>query len=363
MTEIESFNVRKSVIGNPSKLKKSSFNDLEDGDLYHDPFGKRAGRQVLAKSDFYDRYKESFEKFDEYQEKGFSVQESYTEVKKELDTSDWDLPIWFLPDVELVNPQMTPLADLLPREVTNRETIKVTQVLDGDEPSVNTDIESEFGDYSESSMDWNTLSYDVSGYNVVLGISDKLQLADDGLRNPRQAVENVALASIRQWEEEEIIQGSDDVFTSLVDESTESDTVDEANVERGDVRSLIKDARKAGANIDDLGIVTSFDAFEALQNDLDTYTRYTPMEEFDFGYETLVFDGVPVMPSHGFGDPGAGDEHTIAFNMGSSFMGMLMDSTIRPLARTGANERIAVDTYGAFVQEKPDHTYHLANTA
>lgn len=364
MTKVESFNVQKSVMQNPKSLNRKSFQDLEDGDLYHDPMGKRAGKSVLAKSDFYERYEDSYKMFDElHKEKGLSVMESYKEVRKSLDTTDWSMPIWFLPDVELVNPQTTPLADMLAREATDRDTIKVTYVAEGDEPGVNTSIESEFTDYSENDMDWSELSYDVSGYNVVLGVSDKIQLADDGLRNPRQAVENIALQRIRQWEEEETILGTDDEFTSLVDESTESDSVDEDSTGEADIRGLIKDARKAGANIEELGIVTTFDAYESVVSDLTEYTRYTPQEEFDFGYKTLTIEDVPVMPSHGFGDRGAEEEHTIVFNMGRSFMGMLMDATIRPIARTGPNERIAVDNYGTFVMEKPDHTYHLANTA
>jgi len=41
--------------------------------------------------------------------------------------------------------------------------------------------------------------------------------------------------------------------------------------------------------------------------------------------------------------------------MGATFMGMLQDKTLKPLAKTDAYEEVAMDAYGVLGCEAPSH--------
>ena len=368
-------------IGNTKKKYQKAFNDLEEGACYHDPMGMRTGKQFTSKKKFFEQDREQIEMFNEMQEKGFSVEDSIREVRKALDTGDWDLPTYFLPEVELVNPEITPLADMLARQAISQQTVNVTSVASGDEPSVEEDIESQNTDYDHSDITFQEHTWDVGSYSIMCGVSDKMILASQPQRNPESIVENVMMETIRQFEEEQIWDGGDDgVFQGTTDGTDvtasfqdvidtgpgiEHADVDEGSFTESDLRSIITEAMKNGASRSDLAVVTNFTAYENLQSDLNTQTRYIDFgEELDYGFQTLNFDGVPVMASHGSPDTAGEDEfHTVCFNMSRTYLGMLQDSVVRPLGRHGPQEKVAVDTYGALVHERPEHVVGVLGTS
>lgn len=367
-------------IGNTKKKYQKAFNDLEEGACYHDPMGMRTGKEFTSKKNFFEQDREQIEMFNEMQEKGFSVEDSIREVRKALDTGDWDLPAYYLPEVELVNPEITPLADMLARQAISQQTVNVTSVGEGDEPTVQTDIEAQNTDYNHSDITFQEHTWDVGSYSIMCGVSDKMILASQPQRNPESIVENVMMETIRQFEEEEIWDGGDDgvfqgttsgddvtaSFQDIIDTGPgiEDAAVDEGSFTESDLRSIITEAMKKGANRSDLAVVTNFTAYENLQSDLNTQTRYIDFgEELDYGFQTLQFDGVPVMASHGPPDAaGEDDFHTVCFNMSRTYLGMLQDSVVRPLGRQGPQEKVAVDTYGALVHERPEHVIGVTGT-
>ena len=350
----------------PKSIFKRAFNDLDDGVCYHDPTGKRTGKRMSAKTKFYEQEKDAIDLFNDKQEKGFSVKDSIDEVRKALDTGDWMLPTYYLPSVELVNPEITPLADTLPRRTTSKEKVRVTTVQEGDEPNVETNLESQTADYAHSDITWTEKEFTVDSYSIMSGVSDKIILASQADRQPLSIVENIIMETIRKFEESNIINGTD-VWSgdSLTDNNTTSLSVDQTMTTESDIRDLITDSREAGANLSDLAIVTTFETYNQLKSSLDNYTKYDLVseDEFSFGYETLKFDSVPIMPSTQFNSISGGDPHTICFNFARTSLDMLQDTVVRPLGRTGPQEKIAVDTYGALVNERTEHIYSLDETS
>lgn len=359
-------NTKKMTGKPPRKVYKRSFRDLREGACYHDPTGKVTGKRHSSKSNFYEQEKDAIDIFNDQQEKGFSIQESIKEVRKALDTGDWMLPTYYLPTVELVNPEITPLADTLARRTTQKEKVRVTSVEDGNEPTVQTDIESQTADYTHSDISWNERQFEVDSYSIMCGVTDKVILSSQESRQPLSIVENVIMETLRKFEEKNILHGND-VWTgdSLVENSTTSVSVDQTMTTESDIRDLITSSREAGANLSDLAIATTMETYNSLKGSLDDYTMYDLVreEDFGFGYETLKIDTVPILPTTQFGTISGSDSHTVCFNFAKTSLHMLQDSVVRPLGRTGAQEKIAVDTYGALVQERPQHTFSLDETS
>ena len=361
----ESPNVYAQTGKRPRDLYRKSFNDLSDETTYHDPLGMRTGKSFTAKDKFFEADREQIEMFNRYQKNGFSVEDSVYEVRKAVDSGSWDLPVYYLPDVSLVNPEITPLADMIPRQTVSQETVNVTSILESNEPDVKTDIESQSADYVESNVTFTEHNYDVDSYSIMLGVSDKMILASQDNRQPLSVAEDVGMETIRKFEEFQMINGSD-IWSgaSLTDNATTEVTTDATNTTKENVRDLISKTRQSGCSLSDMAIVMDFEAYDSLKGDLTDVEKYDLIDtnEFDYGYRSLKFDSVPVLPSTGFDSITTGDAHTIAFNMSRTFLGMLQDTVVRPLGRTGPQEKIALDTYGAFVSERPEQVYSIDQT-
>ena len=378
------------------KVYKNSFEDLEENTVYWDPMGWRLGRPVNMRKEWYERDKDVFQEIDQLTQKGMTLNRAVTETSmKSMDTDAWGIPVHYVRDVFTVNPERTPMADLIARETIVSDTIETTHQTGevdptfADEPTTYTQ-ESSMNDYFE------TNSYDITFYGYSRYITDKMNLASRAIRSAESAVEQLDLKSMRYAEEKQIFYGAEeygggtaetrygfeDGFTGLVkvklDEDSNTDAEDSAfddiiptEISKSDVRALIHEVEKNGADKDNIGIFTNFTAFRTLADELDDYSRYMDLaDDYDFGFKTLHFDGVPIMKSTGIQDFDAATTdntnyetipYVFAVNMNSVFMGMLRDVTMTPLAKDATVEKAAVDAYGALAAEHGDHIEYIVD--
>lgn len=349
-----------------------SFHDFKAHQRYFDPLGFR-GEPINAKKDFYEADETILEKFDELQQKGFSVKQSIETIQKNLDTGDWSLPIYHLPEVSVVNPRITPLADLMPRETVQSDTVKVNAMTAFPSPTWSVESTGDPGDLSYTSTDatYTTYSYDIVGMEMVTHIEDKMRLASNQLTASQSVAETSLVNGIRYEEEKQMIQGdgtsgnanSSDGWKGLVDLGNDYEDISDPTAMNFEekTRELINQCEEKGGDRNNMAVITDFTTYRNLCNELDDFTRYNvgDSDTLGFGFETLEFDGCPVYKSAGFanqaGSMSGDDPIMFAVDMSSNYLGMLNDVTIRPLARTGPQERIAVDSYSTLVSEAQPH--------
>jgi len=356
-------------------IYKDAFRDLPERTVYWDPLGFRIKGGVDLKSQFYETDKDLFEKFDEYHlNRGYSVKGATEMVSKDLDTDGWSIPTYYVPDVFVVNPQRTPFADMAPRETIDSDTIDVTMQKGeydptfADEPSSYTEPGSD-NDYFE------TKTYDIYFYGFQSDITDKMSLASRTLRNAENVIENLHMKSMRYAEEQQVFRGTDATygydtsgFDGLPDiQTTIYKSADPSSLSwKEDLRDLITEAESNGADRDNLAIYTNFENYTNIANALDDYTRYEDFgDELPFGFKSLEFDGVPIFKTKGIRDNSSlsSDEpYIFAVNMGATFMGMLRDVTMTPLAKTAPVEKMATDAYGALACEATPHIQYIAHS-
>lgn len=366
-------------------LYKNSFQDLEDRTVYHDPLGaKTAGplgqNGINLKKEMWASYEESgaVEKFEElHVEKGYPLKDATEEIAKNYNTGTWEIPIFHVPEVNVVNPERTPAADMLPRITTESDTVDVT--IETDQP----DVEMGIGDqasgeenYSYDEGTYDSAQYDVVGYGLATRLSDKMVLASDQIRSTQTVAEQAHANGIRQKEERQILLGTDhdaDGFEGMVDIGEKlGDTRDTADfdVEDEDHKAVLREAIdkvvEEGADPENVGVFVDFTFYRKLRDELDTRERYeSPADgELGFGFRILSFDGTPVMRSHALtnlDDLGSGDEEPSLFavSMDNNYLAMLQDMTVKPLAKVGPQEQFATDAYGTFVSEAPEHIQYV----
>jgi len=356
-----------------TSLYKNTFGNIQPHEIYHDPTGARAGRPVNKKEDLFEAEKDVIEKFNELQRKGFSVKQSIERIQKNLDTGDWSLPVYHLPEVSVVNPYRTPLADLMPRETVQNDTVKVQAETGVASPSWALESTADPGsqEYTYGQGTYDTYSYSVIGYGLATVIEDKLQLASRSLRASESVVENSLMISMRYEEEKQIIQGdgtsgnANDTsgWQGLRDLGTSYESVTDPTAidNTAKTRELIDECEDKGADRDNVLVVCDRVQYRNLKDDMTDFTRYevTDEDEIGFGFRTMEFDGVPVTKSHGFtnttGGLATGDPFMYAVDLGTNYVGALQDTTLKPLAKTGPQERIAIDSYTALVSEAQPH--------
>jgi len=366
---------------NADTLKEQSFKDLDAGVTFHDPQGGR-GQARSMKQEIYKWMKEAIDLFEEkHVEKGFSLYDAQQMVRKSLDSGDWALPVYHLPDVQVINPEQTPLADMLPRETIDNDTVKV-QVVDEDGfPSVTSGLggdTSSVRDWDYSDASYSTETFNVVGYNTGTLIEDKLALSSRVLRDATSIAQTNVVNAMRIHEEKQLIQGdgtnagtSNDtsMWPGLVDQNTALSSYSDPQANWSDsdwienTRALITEVEKHGGNRNNTGVVVGFDAYNELANALTDFTRYEVQgtDTIDFGFDTLQVDGVPIYKSHGFstevGDDSltSNDPFMIAMDMGTQYIGTLQDVTLRPVPKTGPQEKVAVDAYTTLVSEAKPH--------
>lgn len=363
-------------------LYKNSFNDLDAETIYKDPLGFMTPGGVnqngvnLVK-DMWEAYEEAgiVEKFDELQRKGYPLSETVKTIAKDYDTGTWDIPIFHVPEVNVVNPERTPAADMIPRVTTDSDTVKVTA--ETDQPSVGWGLEDtsedENSEYSYADGSYDTYSYDVVGYGLASRLEDKMILASDQIRSTQSVAETAHANAIRQEEERQILLGTDnnsDGFDGALDLGTEFKTLDldDSINWKEEIRSLIDEVEFEGGDPGSIAVFCDFDTHRKVRNELDDITRYTPTNnELGFGFRVLEFDGVPIMKSHALPRADSIDTDTdeaaiFAMDMSNNYMAMLQDMTMKPLAKLGPQERFATDAYGTFVSEAKTHIQYISLT-
>lgn len=361
------------------KLYKNSFQDLDPNVVYHDPLGARTSGPIGKnardiKQVMWEEYQDAgiVKKFDELQRKGWTVSQTVEHIQKNYDTGDFSIPIFHVPEVNVVNPEKTPAADMIARETVDTNRVQVTPELD--QPDIEfglettNDTEGSYT-YADGTYDASaTYEYEVVGYGLATRLEDKLVLSTDALRSTPSVAEQAQANAIRQQEERQILLGDDpngfDGFTDLGTEHTSVDPSTSVNYKE-EIRGLIDEVEFEGGDPSTIAVFVDFDTHRELRSELDNNLRYLdPGDEVGFGFRVLEFDGVPVMKSHALTrkdtlTSGDSADNIIAVDMSNHYMGMLQDMTMKPLARIGPQEQMATDAYGTLVSEAQPHIQYI----
>lgn len=382
MNEKQAFN--KNLVGEnrinkgTKKLYKSVFGNLAPRSLYWDPLGKKTNdnKPFDLRSEMYDKSKELLEKFDELHiGKGFSPSESIRIIQKDVvDTGEWTLPTHILPEVRVVQPQRTPMADLIPRVTIDQKDFDVTARTSHNENDVEWDIENRLSGsdpqttsnvrYNYVTPNHESYEYEVTEYGLASFLTNVMNLASRTVRDSGEEIHESLSRSVRIAEENAICYGGDaaawsaDSFDGFTELGVNQANVDHGNVDIEDIESLIDDGISAGVNSQNAMIVTSFDIYRNLKSEMKEYKRYDgATTELNFGISTFEIEDIPVMRSHAI-DESDSDKmdagHTFLVDMDSTYMAMLQDLNIDPLAKIGAGEDVAVHAIGTLVSESGD---------
>jgi len=376
---------RDHIIKSKSKLAKksddmyrSNFADLDHKTTYWDPQGFRnnMGKSVDLKSDMWQAWEEAglVKDFNEKQEDGWPLNKTVDHIAKNYDTTDWNIPIFFVPEVRVVQPERTPIADNIPRVSVNSDTVNVTPETDQPDPEFGLETTSDTeGSYTYKDGTYDDYQYDIVGYGLATRLEDKMVLSSDAIRNTQSVAEQAHVNGIRQTEERQILRGTENDangFQGMKDLGTLEEDIDISGGASGinwkeKLRNLITEVEFQGGDPGNIVVAVDFDTFKYIQNDLETEVRYNdPGDELGFGFQTLVFDGIEIWRTNGLirqDEIGSGEEETImvAADMGSNYMGMLQDMTMKPLAKVAPQEQFATDVYGTFVSEAQAHIRYV----
>jgi len=376
---------RDHIIKSKSKLAKksdqmykSNFADLDHKTTYWDPRGYRnnMGKSVNLKEDMWQAWEEAglVKDFNEKQEQGWPLNKTVDYLAKNYDTTDWNIPIFFVPEVRVVQPQQTPIADNIPRVSVNSDTVNVTPETDQPDPEFGLETTSDTeGSYTYKDGTYDDYQYDIVGYGLATRLEDKMVLSSDALRNTQSVAEQAHVNGIRQTEERQILRGTENDangFEGMKDLGNLEQTVDLADTINWKevLRNLITEVEFQGGNRGNIVVAVDFDTFQAIANDLEDEVRYNdPGEELGYGFQVLVFDGIEIWKTNGLirqdSIPTDEDETIMmAADMGSNYMGMLQDMTMKPLAKVAPQEQFATDVYGTFVSEAKTHIQYVNAT-
>jgi len=383
---------RQGHYSSPTAAHRASFGDLlntvrkEEGNpdldkaLYADPMGFRTRGPVQKNAVHYPStmfYGEgtAADGWDEIYKRWNSLRpgadttlfEASMEVKKALDTTSFSLPIFVSPDVYVSSGQNTPLADMVPRVAVEEETIEADeQTSVGSVSSF-----SDGGTYPTADDSYANHSYDVVSYGRESEVTDFVQLAASSLRSTRQTTEEAMMRAVRQYEEAQMIRGTNNDasgfngFEDLISTASPDLTTDlsGSTISVDDIYDANQTLERQGANLDSVVHITTHSVMTDLKKELDDFTRFeSPGDELDFGFRSLMVDGQPVLKSHGVNNT-SGSRDLWSVDLSGWYMGMLQDATLHPLAKTGPTETFAVDAYGAFVGEGINHLHRIENVA
>lgn len=208
-------------------------------------------------------------------------------------------------------------------------------------------------------------------YADLVNVSDFTQRAGQGFMNIRETTLGTRVAAHAQHKEQTILYG--DPSQALTDGSP-GDTYafkglaelypktiktgvsisgDKAMLK--DIKKEISKLRQSAYNISaaDLQVWCSHTAFNWLADEMQVATRIVlPDSEFNFGFEGIRIDGVPVIPSHnvathtyGAFTPGKVGDVFLYNKRATQWFGLAPLSTV-PLGRVGLADRAALYEYG-----------------
>lgn len=360
--------------GNLADVAKDAAGLPGDQVPYWDPMGFTNTRKeaIDMKSTLFEKWKPAFDVFNGKMLEGIPLADAAKEVSKEVGRSFYSIPIYFTPDVFITDQRDTVLADMMARTAVQEDTIKVDELTDvGDadsfnEPGTNSGTDE---NWPENDDEYSNLEYEVVPYGRRNKVTDFVQLAANTLRSTRALTEDQQVRAIRFYEENQIIQGTEndaDGFEGLRDFADDEGHLydgETATISVSDVRTHLRRLRRRGASRENIVHVTDHKTFNDLHDELDDFTRYeSPSEQLSFGWQTLDIDGTPVMESHGAPNED-GERYFVSFDASANYMGMLQDVTMHPLARDSPQEEFATDAYGTLVSESPSRVEFTENLA
>jgi hypothetical protein len=368
---------------------RQSFNDLDHMTIYRDPMGsKTPGPRGENTVELQKQWREALknepvaefggqtlvEKWNSLQEEGWSVKETTREIRKNLDTGDWTLPRDILSEVFVINPERLPMADMMTRVATQDDEVVATAR--AEEPSISWGLETT--NDTEGSYTYSDSTYDddpvfpVVGLGAATRLEDKLILASSNLRNAESTTQQAFMRAMEQEIERQIILGSSnnaggwDGFEDFVTDGSYRGDVGDSTIDIGSTdnpedyeqatRTIIDEAEFAGAPKENLAVVCDFDWHKEVRDSLVSQQRYEGnIEELNAGFSTLTLDNVPVFKSHAIpriGDRDAGDyNQAYTVNMDATYLAMLQETSMKPLAKVAPQEQMAFDAYGTLVSE------------
>jgi len=103
--------------------------------------------------------------------------------------------------------------------------------------------------------------------------------------------------------------------------------------------------------------VCDFDWHKRLRESLVSRQRYDgDVTEVGAGFEAMTLDNVPIMKSSAIprigNQAGTTTENKVyAVNMEATYLAMLQETQVKPLAKIAPQEQFAVDSYGTLVSE------------
>jgi hypothetical protein len=385
---------RQEIKRSADELYRKSFGDLADGTIYRDPMGAKTQGGLgenpitLQKDRFEQLARDAVPALDhmvpagetptilkawnEYQKSGFGIEETTREIRKNLDTGDWTLPLDIIPEVFVVQPEQLPLADMIPRVTTQDDEVVPTPLTD--HPSMSFGLETT--NDSEGSYDYvdptydDTVSFDVIGMGAATRLEDKLILASSNLRNSESTQEQAMVRGAQQTLERQMIKGTDNDasgFDGLNDfiSSGEGDIVldigdpDSINPEDYEqaTRDIIDAAEFEGADRGSLAVIVDFDWHKEVRKSLVSQQRYEGnITEVGAGFSAMTLDDVPVMKTNaitrasGVAD-GETTNQAYTVNFDAHYLSVLQELSMKPLAKVAPQEQFAVDWYGCLTAE------------
>lgn len=345
------------------------FPGLEHEDCYWDPLGaKTKVKGYSLKEKMRKEQEEVLKAFDHLTWNGYTIPQAIDTIQKQIvETGYWNLAVFFLEELNVVNPERLPLADLLPRVAVDEIDYDVTAITDLKAEEIGFDIEpgeaddpTNFNDmrYPYTKADSDSYEYKLMQYGAATSVSDIMQLASRTIRNTSSNVQELLGRSIRIAEEYQAFNGKDFAatgFDGVPELGTNTKSIDYGNVSKEDLEELVDEATEEGANADSLIIVTNFDVHRNVKRELEDYTRYTdPGTELPFGMRTFMLDGdIPVFKSQA-AKYNTANIHTAAIDTSGFYWAMMQDLNIDPLAKLGPQEDVAMSAIGAIVSEAGD---------
>ena len=381
---------RSEIKRNADTLYRRSFGDLPDGTIYRDPAGWKAGEEITLQKDRFEQLAREqvpalshmvksdhaptiLNAWNDYQRSGFGIRETTREIRKNLDTGDWTLPLDIIPEVFTVNPERLPMADMMTRVTTQDDEVVPTPLTD--HPPMDWGLETTNdteGSYTYQDPDYDdTVSFDVVGMGAATRLEDKLILSSSNLRNAESTQEQAFMRGAQQALERQIILGQengnasgfigfDDLITND-DGAVEGDIGDPDSAASEDyeqaTRDIIDAAEYAGAPRENLAVVVDFDWHKEVRKSLVSQQRYEGnISEVGAGFSAMTLDDVPIMKSHAIprvGDRADGSTYRQAYtvNMDASYLSVLQEVSLKPLAKVAPQEQFAVDFYGCLTSE------------
>lgn len=144
--------------------------------------------------------------------------------------------------------------------------------------------------------------------------------------------------------------------TDINTQNAASTTIEISGSTRG-IRDAIRTARTANASAT-LGqgnpdmIVTDFKTLDDVKALLQDYQRVVPQDKIAWGYQTVIFEGLPIIPSR-FSPTGANSKTMAVMDSSTWQMRMLQDLTYEELAKTNDSYKFMVKVYEALICTAP----------